>query len=132
MQKRIRVLIADDHAVVRTALARVLAIEPDMEVVGEASDGREAVRLAQTVAPDVVVMDVGMGSLSGTEATRCITALHPGVKVIALSMHEGAWMSRAMLQAGAEAYVEKAAPYERLIAAIRAAAGRQFTLVAAE
>ena len=125
MEKRIRVIIADDHSVVRTALARVLGSEPDIEVVGEAMDGQETMRLAEELAPDVVVMDVGMLPVSGTEATRSITALHPAVKVIGLSMHDSQWMGRSMLQAGASAYVEKAEPLARLIAEIRSAADKQ-------
>ena len=117
MEKRIRVLLADDHAVVRAALARVLDVEPDIEVVG--------VRLVEQVRPDVVVMDVGMGPVSGTEATRCIMAVRPGVRVVALSMYDAGWMSSAMLQAGARAYVEKGAPYERLVAAIRGTSDAQ-------
>ena len=125
MERRIRVVIADDHSVVRTALARVLDDEPDIEVVGEAMDGREAIWLADELEPDVVVMDVGMAPVSGTEATRTIRASHPDVRVIGLSMHEGVWMSRAMMQAGAIAHVEKAAPLSTLIAEIRGAAGQR-------
>jgi len=128
MDRPIRVIIADDHAVVRTALARTLGDEPDMEVIGEATDGREAIRLTEELVPDVVVMDVGMGPTSGTEATRLITALRPTVKIIGLSMHDSVWMGRAMRQAGARAYVEKSAPLARLIAEIRGAAEEQAVL----
>lgn len=123
MERRIRVMIADDHAMVRTALARVLDSEPDMEVIGEAEEGREAVQLAEQLEPDVLVMDVGMLPMSGTQATRMISARLPGVKVVGLSLHDSDWMERAMLQAGAVAYIEKAAPLEMLITAIREAAG---------
>ena len=125
MERRIRLIIADDHSVVRTALARVLDDQEDLDVVGEAANGREAIRLTEELEPDVVVMDVGMGPVSGTEATRTITALRPSVKIVGLSMHESAWMGRAMLQAGARAFVEKAAPLAKLIAEIRNAAEEQ-------
>ena len=124
MERRIRVLIADDHAMVRTALARVLDDEPDIEVIGEADEGEQAVQLAEQLKPDVVVMDVGMLPMSGTEATRALSAKLPDVKVVGLSLHDSEWMEKAMLQAGAVAYLEKVAPLERLIAAIREAAGK--------
>lgn len=124
MERRIRVLIADDHAMVRTALARVLDGEPDIEVIGEADEGEQAVQLAEQLKPDVVVMDVGMLPMSGTEATRALSAKLPDVKVVGLSLHDSDWMEKAMLQAGAVAYLEKVAPLERLIAAIREAAGK--------
>lgn len=122
MEKRIRVVIADDHSVLRTALARALEDEADIEVVGEAINGGEAMRLAEKLAPDVIVMDVGMLPVSGPEATRSITASHPAIKVVGLSVHNSEWMGRSMLQAGAKAYVEKSEPLARLIAEIRAAA----------
>ena len=123
MDRRIRVIIADDHSVLRSALARALGDEPDIEVVGEARDGREAMLLAEDLVPDVVVMDVGMLPVSGTEATRQITASRPAIKVVGLSIHDTEWMERSMLQAGATAYVEKAESLARLIAEIRSAAG---------
>ena len=126
MESQIRVLVADDHAVVRSALARVLGVEPDIEVVGEACNGREAIQLTQQLTPDVLIMDVSMEPISGTEATRAITARYPRVKVVGLSIHEGSWMASAMHQAGAVAYIEKAAPLENLVTAIRDAVGEQF------
>ena len=125
MERRIRVLIADDHAMVRIALARVLGSELDIKVVGEVEEGREAVQLAEQFEPDVLVMDVGMLPMSGTQATRMISARLPGAKVVGLSLHDSDWMEKAMLQAGAVAYVEKAAPLETLINAIREAAGNE-------
>lgn len=121
----IRVVIADDHAVVRTALARTLDVEPDIDVIGEATDGGEAIKLAEELTPDVVVMDVCMAPISGTEATRCLRTSRPTVRVIGLSMHDAEWMGRSMLQAGACAYVEKGEPLTKLIAEVRSAAEEQ-------
>ena len=117
----IRVLIADDHHAVRQVFAIVLSQEPDIEVVGQAFDGRMAVELAQRTQPDIVLMDVTMPRLSGIEATRAITTGLPQTKVIGLSMHDGRDAADAMLQAGAVAYLTKGAQADEIIAAIRAA-----------
>lgn len=117
--RKIRVLLADDHPVMRQGLARLLQEEPDIEVVGEASDGHVAVALARQLQPDVVVMDVSMPHANGFDATRLIVAECPGVRVIGLSMHEEADMAAAMRQAGAAAYLTKGGPIEDLVAAIR-------------
>ena len=115
-------LLADDHELLREGLASVLQDQTDIEVVGEASDGQVAVELAFKTRPDVVVMDVAMPRLSGVDATRLITAAHPHIRVIGLSMHEQADMAGAMRGAGAVAYLPKDSPVEELIAAIRNAA----------
>jgi signal transduction histidine kinase/ActR/RegA family two-component response regulator len=119
--RKIRILLADDHTVVRQGLARLLQEEADMEVVGEAADGYTAVELARSSHPDVVVMDVTMSGLSGIEATRVITGELPHVRVIGLSMHEEEDMALEMRRAGAAAYVTKAGATDTLVAAIRAA-----------
>ncbi len=116
---RLRVLLADDHKIVRQGLASLLDEMPGIEVVGEASNGREAVDLASRLRPDVVIMDVAMPMMSGDEATRRIKRLVPDTRVIALSMFEDAETAERMLTAGAEAYVLKTAPSEELSAAIR-------------
>jgi len=118
--RAIRVLLADDHPVMRQGLMRLLQEHPDIEVVGEAGDGRAAVALAGQLQPDVVLMDVTMPGLNGIEATRLIVGQLPHIYVIGLSMHEEADMADGMRQAGAAAYLTKGGPTEHLIEAIRA------------
>lgn len=115
----IRVLLTDDHAVMRRGLVQLLRGEADICVVGEAASGREAVTCARDLRPDVIVMDASMPDMSGIEATRQITASMPGIRVIGLSMHEMDGTREAMLNAGAEAYLTKDVPPEELLAAIR-------------
>ncbi|HSB78844.1 MAG TPA: PAS domain S-box protein [Candidatus Methylomirabilis sp.] len=119
-RKRTRVLVVDDHVIVRQGLVRLLNAEPDLEVVGEASDGHEAVELTGQLRPDVVVMDVGLRKQNGVEATRAIHAGCPEVQVIGLSMYEEAEKGPAMREAGAANYLSKLGPSEALLAAIRA------------
>jgi DNA-binding NarL/FixJ family response regulator len=116
----IRVLLADDHTVMRSGLRLLLERQPNLVVVGEASDGREAVRLAESVAPKVVVMDIAMPNLNGIEAARQITAARPGTAIVILSMHsDESYVIRA-LKAGARAYLLKDSAEGDLIAAINA------------
>ena len=117
---KIRVLLADDHKVLREGLAHLLREQPDLEVVGEAENGRRAVELALETRPDVVVMDMVMPLLSGIEATRRIVAALPGVRVIGLSMHDDENMATAMCQAGAVTYLSKGGSSGPLVDAIRA------------
>jgi PAS domain S-box-containing protein len=116
---RLRVLLADDHEIVREGLASLLGEESDVEVIGGASNGREAVDLADRLKPDVVIMDVSMPLMSGDEATRQIKQNRPNTRVVALSMSMDADAAERMHAAGAEAYVLKTAPSEELLAAIR-------------
>ena len=118
----IRVLLADDHKVVREGIKLVLAARTGIEVVGEAADGEEAVELALTLRPDVVVMDVFMPRMNGVEATRRIVEQLPGIRVIGLSMHQGEEMAESMRRAGAMSYLSKDGPTEALVATIRGAA----------
>ena len=116
----IRILLAEDHAVMRTGLRLVLERQRDFQVVGEASDGREAVALAQQHKPDVILMDIGMPNLNGIEAARQITTSLPQVAVVILSMHsDEAYVLRA-LKAGARGYLLKESAESDLISAIRA------------
>lgn len=117
-----RVLIADDHALFRQGLRTLLQATRDVEVVAEARDGEEAVRLAERWEPDVVLMDVTMPRLDGIEATRRIRAAVRGVRVVALSMHTDAALAEAMRDAGAVAFVDKSSELCRLVDAIRAVA----------
>jgi PAS domain S-box-containing protein len=119
---RLRVLVVDDHAVLREGLCMLLLEEPRLEVVGEASDGAEAVERAHALQPDVVLMDFSMPGMNGVEATRRITGELPHVKVIGLSMYDEADRARAMLDAGAVAYVSKNGKARALIELIRARA----------
>jgi len=118
----IRVLIADDHGVVRAGLRALLIAEPDLQVIGEAADGEEAVRLAVRRQPDVVVMDISMPGPDGIEATRALAEQAPGVGVLLLTVHEDPALLREALRAGAAGYVIKRAVESELINAIRAAA----------
>jgi two-component system response regulator NreC len=120
--KRIRILLADDHAVVRQGFKMILSVHPDMEIVGEAGNGREAVQLAEELRPDVIVMDVAMPELNGIEATRRVTEAVPHSRVLALSMHKDSVYVREILRAGARGYLLKDAPAGDLVAAIRALA----------
>lgn len=117
----VRVLLVDDHQMMREGLKALLANKPDIEVVGEAPDGRMALDLVRTLAPDVVVMDVGMPDLNGVEATRRIKNEHERVKVIALSTHTDKRYVHHMLEAGASGYILKIAAHEELVRAVRAA-----------
>ncbi len=115
----IRILVVDDHALLRRGLTVLLGGEADMEVVGEASDGEEGVRLAEELRPDVVLMDVSMPGMAGTEATRRIKARMPEVRVVGLSMHALDGTRETMLKAGADAYMIKDGPLEDLLSAVR-------------
>lgn len=120
MSRKIRILLADDHAVVRQGFRMILAAQPDIEVVGEAANGRDAVELAEQLRPDVVVMDVAMPELNGIEATRRLASLSPHTRVLALSMHKDSTYVREILRAGARGYLLKDSFDADLLAAVRA------------
>jgi DNA-binding NarL/FixJ family response regulator len=115
----IKIILADDHAILRDGLRAILQGEADLKVIGEAANGRQAIKVAQKLCPDIVVMDVGMPDLNGVEATRQILAADPKVKVIALSAYSEKQFVLAMLEAGAVGYLIKAAASEELVRAIR-------------
>ena len=120
MPDTIRVIIADDHTIVRSGVRLLLAAEPDIEVVGEALNGREAVALAGEVVPDIVLMDITMPEMDGLEATRQIKAKYPHVQVLILTMHRSDEYFFEILKAGASGYILKGAKTSELIDAVRA------------
>jgi DNA-binding NarL/FixJ family response regulator len=119
---KLRVYLADDHAVVRAGLKALINAEPQMEVSGEAGDGRTACQQVLELQPDVVVMDVSMPGLNGAQATAQLKQTCPNVKVLALTVHEDKGYLRLLLAAGASGYVLKRAAAEELIHAIRTVA----------
>ncbi|OYW09781.1 MAG: DNA-binding response regulator [Acidobacteriia bacterium 12-62-4] len=118
----IRILLVDDHAVVRQGFRMILGAQPDMEIVGEAGNGREAISQAAELQPDVVVMDVAMPELNGIEATRRIAESSPRARVLALSMHKDSVYVREILRAGAKGYLLKESIDVDLLTAVRAVA----------
>ena len=119
---KIKVVVADDHAIVREGVRMILAKERDIEVVGEAADGAQALQLVETAKPDVVVMDISMPGMGGIEATQKVKERYPKVNVLALTMHEDETYVFQLLRAGASGYVLKRAAAQDLVQAVRAAA----------
>jgi two-component system response regulator NreC len=124
----IRLLLVDDHAVVRLGLKMLLSGEPDMEIVGEAGSAAEALAAVERLAPNVILMDIGLPDMTGIEATRQIHQRHPDAAVVALTIHEDEEYFFKMLDAGARGYVPKRAAPDELITAIRAAAANEVYL----
>jgi two-component system response regulator NreC len=120
MTHKIRILIADDHTLLRSGIRALLEDQPDFTVVGEAEDGREAVRLVHQLRPNVVLMDIAMPLLNGLEATRQIKREHPEIKVLVLTMYDHEEYFRQMLEVGASGYIIKRAAAGELVSAIRA------------
>jgi len=119
---KIRILLVDDHQVVRSGLRMLLSNESDVEIVGEAGTAREALEAVKLLKPDVILMDIGLPDMSGIDATRAIKRTNPEVAVVALTIHEDEEYFFKMLEAGAGGYVPKRAAPEELLTAIRAAA----------
>jgi two-component system, NarL family, response regulator NreC len=115
-----RILLVDDHAVVRGGLRMLLAADPEIEIIGEAETGAQGIQMADKLRPDVVLMDISMPDMNGIEATRIIKAQHPEIAVLALTMHEDDQYFFEMLGAGASGYVPKRAAPNDLISAIHA------------
>jgi DNA-binding NarL/FixJ family response regulator len=122
MQRKTRILLADDHAVVRSGFKLILNQQPDLEVVGEAGTGLEAVRQTVSLRPDVVIMDVAMPDINGVEATRRIVETCADCKILILSMHRDSVYVRETLRAGAKGYLLKDSIDEDLLKAVRAVA----------
>jgi len=116
---KIRVMLVDDHSIMREGLSSMLGLQPDIEVVGEASNGEEAVHLAREIIPDVILMDVNMPKMNGLEATRIIHSEFPHIRIIGLSMYDADEHATAMFHAGASAYRSKSENTELLLATIR-------------
>ena len=113
------IVLVDDHKMIRDGLRAVLEREEDLRVAGEAADGREALELCWSLRPDVVVMDIGMPNLNGTEATRQLLSREPRMKIVALSMNQDGHYVREMFQAGAWGFCVKSSAGEELVRAIR-------------
>jgi DNA-binding NarL/FixJ family response regulator len=124
----IRILLADDHRIMREGLRSLLEKQPDIEVVAEAEDGRTAVQLVRQLSPDVVIMDIAMPGLNGIGAAHQILVEGPGIKVIALSMHSDRRFVARMFKAGASGYLLKDCAFEELARAVRTVAANQFYL----
>ena len=118
--EKIRILLADDHVIVREGTRELIQREPDMEVVGEASDGEEAVELTRKLKPDVAVIDIAMPNLNGIEATRQLKKIHPSTAVLMLTAYDTDQYVMALLEAGAAGYLLKNVRGEQLIEAIHA------------
>ena len=116
----IKIILAEDHKITREGLVNMLEDQPGMEVVGEAGNGREAIRLARELSPDLVIMDVTMPDLNGIDATRIITSTPKDTKVIALSMYSDKQFVQGMMQAGASGYLLKDCAFVELVQAVRA------------
>jgi DNA-binding NarL/FixJ family response regulator len=122
MPQPLRVLVADDHAIVRQGLRLLIDGEPDMVVAGEAADGTSVLEQAQALKPDIVVMDISMPTMNGLMATRALKRAQPDVAIVALTRHEEDTYVQGVLRAGASGYVLKHSPPQELLRAIRAIA----------
>ena len=125
---KLRVVLADDHAIIRDGLKLLIDAQPDMTVVGEAGDGRCAVAQAQELVPDVIIMDISMPQLNGVEATTQLTAIVPAIKVLVLSVHQESNYVRRLFAAGARGYVLKRSAGDVLIQAVRTVAAGELYL----
>ncbi|HKX31090.1 MAG TPA: response regulator transcription factor [Blastocatellia bacterium] len=122
MEKRLRIVLAEDHEMVREGLKTLLNRQPDMQVIGEAADGAEAVERVKELLPDIVIMDISMPTINGLQATERLKQLCPDVKVVTLTRHTDAGSLQLLLCAGASGYVLKQSASAELVRAIRAVA----------
>ncbi|MCB8816661.1 response regulator [Desulfosporosinus shakirovi] len=118
-EKKLRILLADDHAVMRAGLRVLLNLEEDIEVVGEAADGEEVVKMVDGILPDLVLLDLTMPNLSGIECIDRILEKHPAMKILVLTMHDDEEYMKAVIRAGGKGYVLKKAADVELLSAIR-------------
>ena len=114
-----RIMVVDDHKIVREGLRKLIEDDGNFEVIGEAGNGREGIRLARQLQPDIVIMDVAMSEMNGIEATRQLMTAQPEVRVLALSMHSDSRFVRLMLEAGALGYLLKDDAFEEIVTALR-------------
>jgi DNA-binding NarL/FixJ family response regulator len=128
MNRTIRIVVADDHPIVRAGIVGLLESEPGIEVVGEAADGADAVAVAEAESPDLVLMDLRMPQLDGAAATARIVAASPGTRVLVLTTYETDDHILAAIEAGASGYLLKAAPQAEILAGIRAVAAGETVL----
>ncbi len=123
----VRIVLADDHAIIRQGLSSLIDKQPGMEVIGQAKDGREAIEIVKNLVPNIVIMDISMPNLNGIEATRSIHSEFPDIKIIALSMHSNKRFISNMLTAGATGYILKDTVFDELVRAIHiVASGRRY------
>ena len=118
-----RVLVVDDHAVIRRGVQGILRSYPEWELCGEAENGQEAVRLAETLKPEIIIMDVSMPGLNGLEATRIIRNILPNTKILLLTLHSSTELVRSAFRAGARGYVLKSDAEHELVRALNVLAG---------
>ena len=117
---KIRVLLVDDHAIMRDGISALINLQDDIEIVGEASEGKEAIEKARELVPDVVIMDISMPEMDGLEATRRIKKKNPSVKVLVLTQHDNREYILSTIKSGSDGYLPKRALGSELVAAIRA------------
>ena len=118
-----RVIVVDDHAVIRRGVQGILHAFPEWELCGEAENGQEAIRLAETLKPDMIIMDVSMPGLNGLEATRIIRNMLPDTKILLLTLHSSTELVRSAFRAGARGYVLKSDAEAELVRALNVLAG---------
>ena len=119
MKEKVRIVLAEDHTILREGLRALLTADPDFEIIGEAADGREAVRFVEKQIPDLILMDLSMPRMTGMDAIREIKKRYPQTKIIALTVHKTEEYLRTTLQAGADGYVLKDATHDELMMAIQ-------------
>jgi len=118
-----RVIVVDDHAVIRRGVQQILHAFPEWELCGEAGDGQEAIRLAETLRPEIIIMDISMPGLNGLEATRIISDILPDTKILLLTLHSSTELVRTAFRAGARGYVLKSDAEHELVRALNVIAG---------